>query len=664
MTPARFWLALAFAASISPAVQAQYVADTGRTEKPSISWSSGGASASATDTTATATATPVTEIQAAEFHLPAVQEALLASGIDRVALQSEGVTKTMNTFAEIMVHAITGRKRYAGQEPLYTVLSMIYQNPQWMRVPMLPVGSPKLAELFGLDPSVHNRVSCAWVLRSPQARPLVMGMLSGTDVKELTPDADTQKALKKFAYRMATFMSLPDEFKLMPIPNSDGAWVSPVALGAPETLADDRLEAAVLRVDRTVDPATSVMRLHAALEKAFHQGRPDDVSPAVAGLLGAFEGEPLYMAPHLRWVDYWNTRVHPFQLAAWIYILAAVAFGAYLFTARRRDDGTRWTPARTGGDADPDTVEPSALMREALSAPAVAMAEGVMPAPAAAGVAVPRGVVISRAEGHGDADVSLAHAQATSGSRGVWAVSYALMAVATLVLLAALVGRFLLAQRMPVSNLYESITFALGAFGVVALVFEGIYRRGWVGAAACVFGWGLMTLANSLPLHMRKVEPLVAVLDSFWLNYHVTTLLVSYAAFLMAFVFCVMYFVKDLTGNRPGVLPQKEVFEYLNYRSVQVGWPLLTLGIFLGAVWANTAWGNAWSWDPKETWALITWFVYTIFLHLRMNLGWTGRKSIFASMFGFLMMLITYFGVNYLPYIGGGMHSYAEPIAR
>ena len=155
------------------------------------------------------------------------------------------------------------------------------------------------------------------------------------------------------------------------------------------------------------------------------------------------------------------------------------------------------------------------------------------------------------------------------------------------------------------------------------------------------------------------------MLNSFWLNYHVTALLVSYAAFLLSFVFCLLFFVKEWTGNRAdGLLPRKEVFDYLNYRAVQVGWPLLTLGIFLGAVWANTAWGSAWSWDPKETWALITWLTYTVFLHLRMNLGWTGRRAIFASMIGFAMVLVTYFGVNYLPYIGGGMHSYAEPIAR
>jgi cytochrome c-type biogenesis protein CcsB len=173
-----------------------------------------------------------------------------------------------------------------------------------------------------------------------------------------------------------------------------------------------------------------------------------------------------------------------------------------------------------------------------------------------------------------------------------------------------------------------------------------------------------MTMANSMSLQARKIDPLVAVLNSVWLNFHVTSLLISYSCFLLAFVFGILFFMKDLTGNRPGVLPRADAFEYLAYRSVQVGWPLLTLGIFLGAVWANTAWGSFWSWDPKETWALITWLTYTVYLHLRINLGWTGRKSVAAGMVGFVMVLITYFGVNYLPALASPLHSYAAPIKR
>jgi ABC-type transport system involved in cytochrome c biogenesis permease subunit len=87
----------------------------------------------------------------------------------------------------------------------------------------------------------------------------------------------------------------------------------------------------------------------------------------------------------------------------------------------------------------------------------------------------------------------------------------------------------------------------------------------------------------------------------------------------------------------------------------------LTVGIVLGAVWANTAWGRYWSWDPKETWSLITWLTYTVYLHLRMNAGWKGRRSVAASMLGFAMVLVTYFGVSYLAIFAGGKHTYASP---
>ncbi len=634
---------------------AQYVADTGRTDKPAINWSQGSVvtTASAFANPAPSSADPATspnaELRPSDFMIPAVDAALTNANLDRVALQSDGVVQTMNTFADIMVHAITGKKTYEGKPSITTVLSMIYQNPQWMRVAMLPVGTPRLAKLFGLDPTQHNRVSAAWILNSPEARPLVVGMLSGEDANKLVPgDPDTAKALKKFAYRWAAFMNLPDEFKLMPVPNANGAWVSPFALLDPSSIADDRLSAEVARIDRAADPsALAVTRLNAALARASEHGQPSDIAPAVDNLLATMDTNPLYMSSARRAIDRWNTRVHPFQVSAWIYIAAFIAFCGYLFTTRRtqEEDETVWVDEAITHDSDDHL---SSEVHDSVQSTDGAAHE----------------VVIRRSELEGDADVSLAHAVARRGSPVAWGFSFMLMALATAMLVTALVVRYILAQRMPVSNLYESITFSLGGFGVVALVFEGVYRRGWVGVGACAAGWGLMTMANSLPLHMRKVEPLVAVLDSFWLNYHVTSLLISYSAFLLGFVFCVLYFIKDMTGNRPGVLPRREVFEYLNYRAVQVGWPLLTLGIFLGAVWANTAWGNAWSWDPKETWALITWFIYTIFLHVRMNLGWTGRKSILTSMVGFAVMLVTYFGVNYLPYIGGGMHSYAEPIVR
>src|SRR5690606_14227366 len=97
------------------------------------------------------------------------------------------------------------------------------------------------------------------------------------------------------------------------------------------------------------------------------------------------------------------------------------------------------------------------------------------------------------------------------------------------------------------------------------------------------------------------------------------------------------------------------------YRLVQVGWPILTFGVALGAVWADTAWGRYWGWDPKETWAFITWVTYTVYLHTRMVLGWRGRWSAAACLIGFLMVLITWLGVSFIPLFAGGLHTYASP---
>lgn len=240
-----------------------------------------------------------------------------------------------------------------------------------------------------------------------------------------------------------------------------------------------------------------------------------------------------------------------------------------------------------------------------------------------------------------------------------WWIGTGLLTLGALGVVIGLTILGVLTGRMPVANMYESLTFTIAAFAVAAVAFEVRLRQGWVGLCAAVTAFAALTLIHNLPVHMRRREPLVAVLDSAWLNFHVTTLMVSYGLFLMAFIFSLLYLMKDYSHGRPRWMPDKELFERMTYRSIQVGWPLLGIGIFLGAVWANTAWGSYWSWDPKETWALITWLVYALYLHLRINRGWSGRRSVWVAVLGFIMVLITYFGVAYLPGLAGGLHSYA-----
>jgi cytochrome c-type biogenesis protein CcsB len=156
----------------------------------------------------------------------------------------------------------------------------------------------------------------------------------------------------------------------------------------------------------------------------------------------------------------------------------------------------------------------------------------------------------------------------------------------------------------------------------------------------------------------QRIEPLIPALQSNWLTSHVLTCFMGYAAFTVAFALGVMYFVKKAAGLKPGVfirlLPSEFQIDELMYSCAALGFIFLTLGIVTGSVWAHYAWGSYWSWDPKETWSLITWLIYAVMLHTRLVRGWRGRRMAVMSMVGFGCMLFTYLGVNLLP----SLHSY------
>ncbi len=634
------------------------------------------------------------EFSAKDLHDADVEAALLASGIDRIGLQNEGVERTLRTFAEIQVNAITGRTVYEGMDPVYVALGMVYQNASWARVPMIPVEDKELAEAFGLNPNAHNRVSSAWVMTSPKARMMVMSKLQGIDSPEAAALSNSAaKALNRFAFRLATFLNMPGELKLAPMAGKPDVWLAPSHLESPALLShvDANLAADVAALDKNQAPYPALMGLDAELKKAFNQKDAGGVAAAVEIYLAEADTVAGYMSPLKRQMDYVQTALHPFKRSAQLFMFAFFAFLLYLAMLRKYrsdadvdgDGGGESEPLIDGraeeygkAPANPFKAKPATAgpLESALQAlqpqPALAMSAGgiddagALPGSGAGfGGSVEGAFDNTGAKNYGD-PVSTALVEVPRGNRVLWGIGFALMAAATAMLTFALLNRAYLGGRMPVSNMYESITFAMGGFAIIALIYEGMYRRAWVGVGASFAGWVLMTMANSMSLQARKIDPLVAVLNSVWLNFHVTTLLISYSLFLMAFVTGILFLIKDMTGNRPGVLPRAETFEYLTYRCIQIAWPLLTIGIFLGAVWANTAWGSFWSWDPKETWALITWLTYTVYLHLRINLGWHGRRSVYASMVGFVMMLLTYFGVSYLPGLAGGMHSYAEPIQR
>jgi len=210
----------------------------------------------------------------------------------------------------------------------------------------------------------------------------------------------------------------------------------------------------------------------------------------------------------------------------------------------------------------------------------------------------------------------------------------------------------------PLSNLYESLVFFSIAIMVIYLFIEFRYKVKIIGAFAAPLAFLVLAYASLSPNINDRIQPLVPVLKSNWLIAHVMCAFIGYSALAVGFGFSILYLIKQV--DRDGkvgtlqFLPSLTVLDELTYQVIMFGFLFLTIGIITGAVWANSAWGRYWGWDPKETWSLITWLIYAGLLHARMMRGWQGRRIAYFSILGFLAVLFTYFGVNYLP----GLHSY------
>lgn len=214
--------------------------------------------------------------------------------------------------------------------------------------------------------------------------------------------------------------------------------------------------------------------------------------------------------------------------------------------------------------------------------------------------------------------------------------------------------------HVPLSNFYESLVF----FSWSILLLYGItlwkYRFHLLGALISPIAF--IVMAYAAYLNQVEVQPLIPALQSDWLTIHVITCFLGYAAFAVSFAVSVLYL---LTGKRGellmlmeaerGALPEKSLLDEISYRAIAIGFAFLTLGVISGAAWANEAWGSYWSWDPKETWSLITWFIYAAFFHARIALGWRGKRMALLSIIGFAAVIFTYVGVNFLI---SGLHSY------
>jgi len=260
-----------------------------------------------------------------------------------------------------------------------------------------------------------------------------------------------------------------------------------------------------------------------------------------------------------------------------------------------------------------------------------------------------------------------------------------LVAGANLALTAQLVLRWWQSGHFPISNLYESLCFLAWACTLTQLLVARSSPSPRVAAAATPIGLGCVAFASfALPDQLQQAAPLVPALRSSWLIMHVSVIMVSYAALLVGSLLSAAVLVTDrgqslelrsssigsggyrqaqlaADGGAAGLtlssssISLSEQLDSLSYRTITVGFLLLSIGIVSGAVWANEAWGSWWSWDPKETWALICWLVYAAYLHTRLSRGWQGRRPALVAVAGFVVICVCYIGVNLL---GIGLHSY------
>ncbi len=293
------------------------------------------------------------------------------------------------------------------------------------------------------------------------------------------------------------------------------------------------------------------------------------------------------------------------------------------------------------------------------------------------------------------------------------------MAVGNLTIGALLVARWVEGGYFPMSNLYESLFALAWGITAMHLVAERMSQSPLVGAVTAPVAMVITAFATlSLPTNMQGSEPLVPALKSNWLMMHVSVMLLSYAALLVGALLAISFLIVtrgqavELKGSSVGtgsfrdvklhraaqpvaepqppaqevalgnlapgntvviekpqvaqspvasvkLSPQRltlaDTLDNISYRMIGLGFPLLTIGIIAGAVWANEAWGSYWSWDPKETWALITWLVFAAYLHARITKGWQGRRPAILAATGFAVVWVCYLGVNIL---GKGLHSY------
>ena len=239
-------------------------------------------------------------------------------------------------------------------------------------------------------------------------------------------------------------------------------------------------------------------------------------------------------------------------------------------------------------------------------------------------------------------------------------IATALMLLAFILLFVGVIARGLSNGHVPWGNMYEfSITGALAFTGAYLAALRK-YDLRWLGLFISLAA--LLTLGTAITLLYRDSAPLVPALKSTWLVIHVVAAIISGGVFLLSNVIAGAYLYLDARergAGRPAWatrLPALEVLDQLSYRLVAFVFPLWTFSVIAGAIWAESAWGRYWGWDPKETWAFITWVAYAAYLHARVTVGWKGRRAAWLCLFAGSTFLFNYVYVNVW---GTGKHTYS-----
>jgi cytochrome c-type biogenesis protein CcsB len=258
--------------------------------------------------------------------------------------------------------------------------------------------------------------------------------------------------------------------------------------------------------------------------------------------------------------------------------------------------------------------------------------------------------------------------------------SKVLIVISNILFTFTLLLRWIKEGYFPLSNLYESLIFLSWGISVIHIFIEQKTKSRLFGALSTPLMFFLSSFSSlTLPIEMQKALPLVPSLQSNWLMMHVSMMMISYATLIVGSLLSILYLFftflnKNNSDSSISIVENVNSISFLNlkqinnsklslldivdtwsYRIIGLGFPFLTIGIISGAVWANEAWGSYWSWDPKETWALITWLVFAIYLHSRLIKGWQGKQAAVLGSCGFFVIWICYLGVNFL---GKGLHSY------